>query len=147
MRFARLPRLSCRLSPPPLRPPGVPQKKLTIERIFASPPLRADAALLKLSPDGRYADAAATARRRPRALRPVGDRHQRPAQLRMLVEFDEDRRRRRSAKPRRCSASARASAARKGIVEYDWAPDGKSILVPLDGDLYLADVATGASGA
>lgn len=26
----------------------------------------------------------------------------------------------------------------KGIVAYDWAPDGKSILVPLDGDLYLA---------
>jgi len=26
----------------------------------------------------------------------------------------------------------------KGIVEYDWAEDGQSILVPLDGDLYLA---------
>ena len=26
----------------------------------------------------------------------------------------------------------------KGIVAYDWAPDGKAILVPLDGDLYLA---------
>ncbi len=26
----------------------------------------------------------------------------------------------------------------RGIVSYDWAPDGKSILVPLDGDLYLA---------
>ncbi len=28
----------------------------------------------------------------------------------------------------------------KGIVAYDWAPDGRSILVPLDGDLYLAGV-------
>ncbi len=26
----------------------------------------------------------------------------------------------------------------KGIIAYDWAPDGKAILVPLDGDLYLA---------
>lgn len=26
----------------------------------------------------------------------------------------------------------------RGIVAYDWSPDGKSILVPLDGDLYLA---------
>lgn len=26
----------------------------------------------------------------------------------------------------------------RGIVAYDWAPDGRSILVPLDGDLYLA---------
>ena len=29
-------------------------------------------------------------------------------------------------------------AGTKGIADYDWAPDGKSILVPLDGDLYLA---------
>ena len=26
----------------------------------------------------------------------------------------------------------------RGIVTYDWAPDGRSILVPLDGDLFLA---------
>lgn len=26
----------------------------------------------------------------------------------------------------------------RGIVAYDWAPDGRSILVPLDGDLFLA---------
>ena len=26
----------------------------------------------------------------------------------------------------------------KGIVDYDWSPDGKTILVPLDGELYLA---------
>ncbi len=31
----------------------------------------------------------------------------------------------------------------KGIVAYDWAPDGQHILVPIDGDLYLADL-TGA---
>jgi len=37
-------------------PPGVPQKKLTIERIFASPPISgATPRLLKLSPDGHYA--------------------------------------------------------------------------------------------
>ena len=30
----------------------------------------------------------------------------------------------------------------KGIVEYEWAPDGKSVLAPVDGDLYLADVAS-----
>ena len=32
---------------------------------------------------------------------------------------------------------ARLSGVR-GIVNYDWSPDGRSILVPLDGDLYLA---------
>lgn len=29
-------------------------------------------------------------------------------------------------------------AGTKGITDYAWAPDGKSILVPIDGDLYLA---------
>ncbi len=29
-------------------------------------------------------------------------------------------------------------AGTKGITEYGWAPDSKSILVPIDGDLYLA---------
>ena len=28
----------------------------------------------------------------------------------------------------------------RGIVTYDWAPDGRSILVPLDGDLFLASL-------
>ena len=32
---------------------------------------------------------------------------------------------------------ARLSGVR-GIVNYDWSPDGRAILVPLDGDLYLA---------
>ena len=32
----------------------------------------------------------------------------------------------------------RSLTGKTGIVQYDWAPDGKSILVPLDGDLYLA---------
>ncbi|MBC7042203.1 S9 family peptidase, partial [Salmonella enterica subsp. enterica serovar Enteritidis] len=26
----------------------------------------------------------------------------------------------------------------KGIVAYDWAPDGKSVLVPLEGEIYRA---------
>ena len=35
----------------------------------------------------------------------------------------------------------------KGIVEYEWAPDGKSVLAPVDGDLYLADVGDGRDPA
>jgi len=124
-------------------PPGVPQKKLTIERIFASPPIEGSKPrLLKLSPDGRYAA----------LLRPRAEDRERfdlwametsTAQLRMLVdstkigggEISE------AEKMRRERARVGGS---KGIVEYEWAPDGKSILTPVDGDLYLADVATGA---
>ncbi|HEY0115296.1 MAG TPA: S9 family peptidase, partial [Allosphingosinicella sp.] len=32
----------------------------------------------------------------------------------------------------------------RGIVDYSWAPDSRSILVPLDGDIYLADLAGGS---
>ena len=93
---------------------------------------------LKLSPDGTLLTSL-----RPRAddrerfdLWALDTAHRRRA--------DAGRLRRRSAaapscpKPRRCSASGRASASSRGIVAYDWSPDGSSILVPLDGDLYLA---------
>ena len=124
-------------------PPGVPQKQLTIERIFASPPISgATPRLLKLSPDGRYAT----------MLKPRAEDRERfdlwamdasTGQLRMLIdstkigggEISE------AEKMRRERARVGGS---KGIVEYEWAPDGKSVLAPVDGDLYLADVATGA---
>jgi len=124
-------------------PPGVPQKKLTIERIFASPPISGKTPrLLKLSPDGRYAT----------MLQPRAEDRERfdlwamdtsTGQLRMLVdstkigggEISE------AEKMRRERARVGGS---KGIVEYEWAPDGKSVLTPVDGDLYLADVASGA---
>ena len=124
-------------------PPGVPQKKLTIERIFASPPISgATPRLLKLSPDGRYAT----------LLKPRAEDRERfdlwamdtsSGQLRMLVdstrigggEISE------AEKMRRERARVGGS---KGIVEYELARDGKSVLTPVDGDLYLAEVATGA---
>lgn len=124
-------------------PPGVPQKKLTIERIFASPPISGPTPrLLKLSPDGRYA-----ALLKPRAT----DRERfdlwamdtSTGQLRLLVdstkigggEISE------AEKMRRERARVGGS---KGIVEYEWSPDGTSILAPVDGDLYLADAASGS---
>ena len=124
-------------------PSGIPQKKLTIERIFASPPIAGTTPrLLKLSPDGRYAS----------MLKPRAEDRERfdlwamdtsTGELRMLVdstrigggEISE------AEKMRRERARVGGS---KGIVEYEWAPDGKSILAPVDGDLYLADVARGS---
>jgi dipeptidyl-peptidase-4 len=124
-------------------PPGVPQKKLTIERIFASPPIAGTTPrLLKLSPDGRYAS----------MLKPRTEDRERfdlwamdtsTGELRMLVdstkigggEISE------AEKMRRERARVGGS---KGIVEYEWAPDGRSILAPVDGDLYLADAASGS---
>src|SRR5919106_1972939 len=114
-------------------PPGIPQKKLTIERIFASPPISGKTPrLLKLSPDGRYAS----------LLLPRSEDRERydlwaidtaTGAKRMLIdstkvgggEISE------AEKMRRERARVGGS---KGIVEYEWAPDGRSVLTPVDGD-------------
>jgi dipeptidyl-peptidase 4 len=124
-------------------PPGLPQKKLTIERIFASPPISGTTPrLLKLSPDGRYASML-RARTEDRERFDLWAMDTSTGQLRMLVdsarigggEISE------AEKMRRERARVGGS---KGIVEYEWAPDGRSVLAPVDGDLYLGDVSTGS---
>jgi dipeptidyl-peptidase 4 len=113
-------------------------EELTLERLFASPSLSGPTPrLLKLSPDGRLAT----------LLRNRADDRDRydlwavdtaTGEARMLVDsarlgtgasLSEEEMMRRER--------ARLSGVR-GIVGYDWSPDGRSILVPLDGDLYLA---------
>jgi len=124
-------------------PPGVPQKKLTIERIFASPPISGPTPRsLKLSPDGRYASLLLP-RSTDRERYDLWAMDTTTGAKRMLVdstkvgggEISEAEKMRRERN---------RVGGTKGIVEYEWAPDGKSVLVPVDGDLYLADVATGA---
>lgn len=124
-------------------PPGVPQKPLTIERITASPPISgATPRLLKLSPDGRYAS----------LLKPRAEDRERydlwamdtsTGRQRMLIDSTKIGGGEISEAEKMRRERARIGGTR-GIVEYEWAPDGKSILAPVDGDLYLADVATGA---
>ena len=109
-------------------PPGVAQKRLTIDRIFASPDLNGPAPRqLKLSPDGRFATLL-------KALPEDRERYDLWAmdtstgQMRILVdsakigggEISEAEKMRRER--------ARVGGT-KGIVEYEWAPDGKSALV------------------
>jgi dipeptidyl-peptidase-4 len=124
-------------------PPGVPQKRLTIDRIFASPDLSGPAPRqLKLSPDGRFATLL-KARPEDRERYDLWAMDTSTGEERMLVdstrigggEISEAEKMRRER--------ARVGGT-KGIVEYEWAPDAKSVLVPVDGDLYLADVASGS---
>jgi dipeptidyl-peptidase-4 len=124
-------------------PPGVPQKKLTIERIYASPPISGSSPrLLKLSPDGRYAT----------LLKPRPEDRERfdlwamdtsTGQLRMLIDSTKIGGGEISEAEKMRRERARVGGSR-GIVEYEWAPDGKSVLAPVDGDLYLADAASGS---
>ena len=113
---------------------------LTLERVFASPDLAGQQPrALKLSPDGTLLTFL-----RPRATEQerldLWARDTRTGAERMLVD---------SAKVGSGAALSEAEKMQrerariggtKGIVAYDWSPDGKSILVPLDGELYLADL-------
>ncbi|WP_026149510.1 S9 family peptidase [Sphingobium xenophagum] len=119
--------------------PVIAQEKLTLERVFASPDLAGpQPRALKLSPDGTLVT----------LLKPRADEKERldlwaidtrTGKQRMLVDS------------RKTGSGAALSEAEKmqrerdrsvagstGITSYDWSPDGKSILVPVDGDLYLA---------
>ena len=117
--------------------------ELTLERIMGSPALAGRVPRgLALSPDGKLAT----------LLEPRADDRDRydlwaidtvDASRRMLLdstkfgggEISEEEKMRRER--------ARVGGTR-GVVSYAWAPDSRSILVPLDGDLYVADAATGA---
>ncbi|WP_419825085.1 DPP IV N-terminal domain-containing protein [Sphingomonas sp.] len=118
-------------------PPAVPQQPLTLARVFASPSLSGPSPrAAKLSPDGRYAT----------LLKPRPDDAERydlwaidttTGAERMLVDSTRFGGGAISEAEKMRRERARVGGT-KGIVDYDWAPDGKSVLVPVDGDLYLA---------
>ena len=113
-------------------------RDIPLERVFSSPSLSGPTPReAKLSPDGRLVT----------LLRNRADDKDRydlwaidtaPGSERMLVDSqkigtgaaisEEEKMRRERAR----------IAGTKGITAYEWAPDSKSILVPIDGDLYLA---------
>ncbi len=117
--------------------PAAPPQPLTLERVFASPNLAGSAPrALKLSPDGTLLT----------SLRPRADDRERfdlwgvdttSSDARMLLDSAKFGGGELSEAEKMQRERARIGGS-KGIVAYSWAPDGKSILVPLDGDLYVA---------
>jgi dipeptidyl-peptidase-4 len=111
------------------------------ERVFASPDLNGTSPrLAKLSPDGRHLT----------LLRNRADEKER---YDLWAMDTATRQWRRLVDSKKVGTGAELSEAEKmqrerdrtivgktGIVGYDWAPDGKAILVPLDGELYLAEL-------
>lgn len=111
---------------------------LTIERVFASPSLSGQAPRgVKLSPDGKWLTVL-----RPREA--DKDRYdlwgfeRATGQWRMLVDSEKVGTGAALSEAEKMQRERLRLTTLKGIVDYDWAPDGKAILVPLDGDLYLA---------
>nr|WP_310038442.1 S9 family peptidase [Sphingomonas sp. BE123] len=122
----------------PVEAQQVAGSDLTLERVFASPDLAGTTPrALRLSPDGTLVT----------VLRNRPDDNQRfdlwamdtaTGQWRMLVDSLKLGTGAELSEAEKMQRERARIGGSKGIVAYDWAPDGKSILVPLDGDLYLA---------
>ena len=116
-------------------------QRLTLERVFASPSLTGTVPrAAKLSPDGKLVT---LLRNRPDDLERYDLWAIDPATgaSRMLVDSKKFATGAELSEAERMQRERARIASLKGIVTYDWAPDGKSIIVPLDGDIYLADLA------
>ena len=110
------------------------QEKLTLERVFASPDLAGpQPRALKLSPDGKLVT----------LLKPRADEKERldlwaidtaTGAERMLVDSKKTGSGAELSEAEKMQRERARIGGSKGIVAYDWAPDGKSILVPLDGE-------------
>ncbi|WP_298853459.1 DPP IV N-terminal domain-containing protein [uncultured Sphingomonas sp.] len=111
---------------------------LTLERVFASPDINGPSPrALRLSPDGSLLT----------VLRNRADEKERydlwaldPASgaWRMLVDSSKVGTGAELSEAEKMQRERLRSGGIKGILTYDWTADGKAILVPLDGDLYLA---------
>ncbi|MGY4396038.1 dipeptidyl-peptidase-4 [Sphingomonas sp. UYAg733] len=117
---------------------AVTAQKLTLQRVYASPDLAgAQPKLLKLSPDGSLLT----------SLRPRADDKDRLdlwvldtkiGKERMLVDSKKLGTGEELSEAEKMQRERARIGGSRGIVAYEWSPDGKSTLVPLDGDLYLA---------
>ncbi len=111
---------------------------LTFQRVFASPSLDGSSPRgVKLSPDGRYLT----------VLRNRADDRERydlwafdreSGQWSMIVDSLKLGSGEELSEAEKMQRERQRIAGLKGIVAYDWSRDGKAILVPLDGALYLA---------
>ena len=111
---------------------------LTFERVFASPSLNGAAPRgVKLSPDGRYLTLLKN-RADDRERYDLWGFDRKAGQWRMLVDSLKLSSGRALTEAEKMQRERQRIGDLKGIVSYDWAPDGQSVLVPLDGELFLA---------
>ncbi len=111
---------------------------LSFERVFASPSLNGSSPRqAKLSPDGRYLT---LLRNRDDELERYDlwgyDRES--SEWTMLVDSEKLGTGRELSEDEKMQRERARVGNLKGIISYQWTSDGSGILVPLDGDLYLA---------
>ncbi|MGY6552062.1 MAG: DPP IV N-terminal domain-containing protein [Erythrobacter sp.] len=119
-------------------PVNEPAPRLTLERVFASPGLDGPAPRqVKLSPDGRWLT---LLRNRPdnRDRYDLWGYDTQDGEWRMLVDSETLGSGRELSEDEKMQRERARIGNLKGIVTYQWASGGAGILVPLDGDLFLA---------
>ncbi len=121
--------------------PAPSSTPLTLERVFASPGIAGAVPRgVQLSPDGRILT---MLRNRPDDRTRYDlwgfDRH--AGTWRMLVDSASLSSGRELSEAAKMQRERQRIGELKGIVGYDWAPDSTSVLVPIDGQLFLAHVA------
>lgn len=118
--------------------PGQQIHDLTLERVFASPSLSGSSPRgLKLSPDGRYLTLLRN-REDDKDRYDLWGYDRESGEWRMLVDSETLGSGRELSEAEKMQRERLRVGSLKGIITYDWAADGQSLLVPLDGDLYLA---------
>ncbi|WP_295526311.1 S9 family peptidase [Novosphingobium sp. Chol11] len=119
-----------------------PPQTLSLERVFASPGLAgAVPRAVKLSPDGRFVTVLrARADDRERYDLWGFDRKANSGQggWRMLVDSLKLASGRALSEAEKMQRERQRIGDLKGIVSYEWTADSKALLVPVDGDLFLA---------
>jgi len=115
-------------------------KDLTFERVFASPSLNGGSPRqVRLSPDGRYL-ALLRNRQEDAARYDLWGFDLQSGEWTMLVDSESLGSGRELSEDEKMQRERQRVGNLKGIIAYQWASDGKSVLVPLDGDLYLAGI-------
>jgi len=115
-----------------------PAEALTLERAFASPSLSGPTPRhVKISPDGRWIT---VLRNRPedRERYDLWGYDRQGGQWTLLVDSSKFESGRELSEAEKMQRERQRIGDLKGIVAYDWSDDSRSILVPLEGDLYLA---------
>jgi dipeptidyl-peptidase-4 len=116
----------------------VPSPDLTFERVFASPSLNGPVPRgVKLSPDGRWLTVL-RARTEDRERYDLWGYDRTTSQWTMLIDSLQLGSGRELSEAEKMQRERQRIGDLKGIVSYEWTADSKAILVPLDGDLFLA---------
>ena len=115
-------------------------QKLTFERVFESPSLNGFTPReAKISPDGRFLTLLRN-RDDDSARYDLWGFDRESGQWSMLVNSEDFSTGRALSEDELMQRERRRVGSLKGIITYQWARDSKSLLVPIDGDLFLASI-------